>query len=472
MRVVAVRVASVLVLTAIAVSGCDAGSDTEPAAAPTASPSPDREAEPERERPQLRLARSDDPTVYDSQDELERCARIGGEYGPAPGIRALSNRVERLRKLDFDRRVDTRLVSRAEVGRRFARGYLSRYGPRAAARDQKVLEALRLVPEGSDLHAQTSELLTTAVSGFYNPRRDTLYAGSAAGTLTPYEEMVLAHELDHALIDQTLGLPRTTSRDPLLADRTLAHQALAEGDATLVMTRYAARRFTSEDYAAFVSRFTQRAVSASSAIPYAVTRASEFPYYEGLLFVCANWRARKWAGVDSIYEDPPKTTADVLFPWRYEESAGERRPVAPGRPGRSWKAVPARAFGAFDVMLLLENADLLSTGRTVPGSHVDAVRGWDGGALRAWLRGDETTIHVSLVDAGVETRSGRRRRLCLVMRGWLEETFPDAAPVRSGGRGVQAWRSAGDLALLRCRRSTVELAKGPSPRAVRRLFAR
>ncbi|HEX2195964.1 MAG TPA: hypothetical protein VHJ76_03475, partial [Actinomycetota bacterium] len=179
-----------------------------------ATPEPEREERARRE-PE-RLVHEGDPTIYDAAGELERCTRSRrtiGSSSRAPGladdIRTIARRVERIRELDFGRRVDTRLVSRAEVGERFARKYRKEYSEREAEQDRRVLAALRLVPADTDLRAIETQLLTDGVSGFYNPRKDRLFAASTAGTLTPFEEVVLAHELDHALVDQVLRLPGT-----------------------------------------------------------------------------------------------------------------------------------------------------------------------------------------------------------------------------------------------------------------------
>lgn len=438
--------------------------ESSPPRRTTPAPTPaTEEPEPQRE---TQLVRATDPTVYDSQEDLRRCARPRGRLRPASDIETISARVERLRRLDLERRVDTRLVSRAEVGERFVRRYLRRYGAGAAARDSQVLAALRLVPEGTDVRAVTAQLLSGGVAGFYDPRSDRLFSGAASTALTAYEEIVLAHELEHALVDQTLGIPRTESRDPMRSDEMLAHQVLAEGDATLVMSKYAARRLAPADNRAFASRFTQRPVTPST-VPYYVRRTSELTYYEGLLLVCREWMRGGWDGVDRMFRHPPSTTAEVLFPTR--SGPEPRSPDRPPSPGRRWKRVPPNAFGAFDLMLLLENADLLSTGETVPGRHVDAVRGWAGGVLRAWLRGDETTVHLGLVDAGVQTANGRRRRLCRVLRGWVESTFPDADAIRRLVPDARVWAVTGELVLLRCSGSSVELVKGP-PAAVRRVL--
>lgn len=470
---------AIAALTALTADLAGKASAPGPTPASEETPKPDDDEEDERPRDKTRLVRLNDPTVYDAQEELKRCTRTRGAMGASsrgPGlrddIRKISDRVERLRDLRFDRPVDARLVAPTEVGERFSRGYLRRYSVREAERDQQVLVALGLLPEGTDLRGLTSRLLTEGVAGFYNPRTRRLFAGSTGAALTPYDEVVLAHELDHALTDEALGLPGTLSRDPMLGDVMLAHQVLAEGDATLLMTRYASRRYPDGEFDGFMGRFTPRSVQAPTPIPYYLARSSEFPYYEGLLFACAEWAADGWDAIDEMYERPPASTADVLFPSRYDADDEAELPRAPSSPGRSWGTARARSLGAFDLMVLLENADLTSEGETVPGSHVDAVRGWDGGVLHAWLRGDQTTVHIGLVDAGVKTSDGRRRRLCRVLRRWVQEAFPGATPARARVKGAEAWRSDGDLAIVRCSGEAVELAKGPSGKAVRALLRR
>ena len=472
-------VVAVWALTALTSDLVDKASDPEPRRGRAEATSSPEDGDEIRTPKMPQLVHVGDPTVYDAQADLERCTRTrrtltASTRGPGlvDDIERISARVERLRDLDFDHPVDAHLVSREEVGERYVRGFLRRYTPREAERDQREMTALGLLPEGTDLRALTAQMLSEGVAGFYKPRKNVLFAGSSGGVLTPYEEVVLAHELDHALVDQALRLPGTLSLDPMLGDVMLAHQALAEGDATLLMAKYAARRLAGDELDSFMTRFSRRPIQAPTPVPYFLARSGEFPYFEGMLFACGEWRERGWDPVNQMYLRPPATSADVLFPFRYYEDNEAELPRAPSAPGRSWGPSRARSFGAFDLMVLLENADLTSAGETVPGSHVDAVRGWDGGVLHTWQRGDEVTLHLAFVDAGVETRDGRRRRLCGVIRRWVEEAFPGTRPARPRVRNAEAWRSDDDLAVLRCKRSAVELAKGPSARAVRALLRR
>lgn len=422
------------------------------------------------------VAREGAPTIYDAVDAVDDCAGTRRSFGPsstAPGladdVRRISRRVARLRGLAFERRVETRLVSRTEVGARFARGYRRQNSAREADASSRVLVTLGLLEPGTDLREQTVALVQQGVSGFYSPRREILYAGATAGVVAPFEEVVLAHELDHALVDQALGLPGTMSRDPLLSDVMLGHLALVEGDATLAMSKYGTARLTPEEIGSFLQRFGRIRYDAGDDVPYVLARSTEFPYYEGLLFVCLAWREGGWGRVDRLYALPPASSAEIVFPDRYPRFE-PRLPKSPPSPRNGWEPLLDRSFGVFDLMLLLENADLVGTAETVVGGHAPAARGWAGGVLHSWARGDATAVHLALVDAGVRGEDGRRRRrLCRVLRGWYEDTFPDQG--RDAVRGADVgWTGPRGAAGIRCDGASVRVAIGPGAGVVARLL--
>ncbi len=438
---------------------------------PTASPS----AVPAGNRTEPKLVvGAHAPTVYDSIDEVRACATSRARF-PGPGVdggfeddvERVSRSVERIRKLDFTKPVDTRVVPAEEVGRRFAAGLARQYSPLQAAADRRWMSLLRLAPEDIDLHTLTVDLAKRTAAGFYNPRKRRLFSRSTGGALTPVDEIVLAHEIDHALVDQVLRLPGTVSQDPMLSDVMLAHQALVEGDATLAMSQYGAGTLDRAALDGFLRRFSSPEIAGYPGVPWYLQRTSGFPYFEGLLFACDAWRDGGWRAIDRMYRKPPASTAEIVFPWRYEQrAAGELPPSAP-RPGKRWSELTVAAFGAFDLMLMLENADLLASGRAVPGSRVDDVRGWNGGVMNVWFKGAATSLHLSFVDAGVVEDGRRRRELCGVLRGWVGRTFPSARRVRPGR---DLWALDEDFAALRCAGASVQLAIAPGRGPVRRIL--
>ena len=84
-------------------------------------------------------------------------------------------------------------------------------------------------------------LLEDNVAGFYDerPGRRRLYAVSEDRAFTPMNQIVLAHELRHALQDQYEDLTAQLADDVTdFDDRRIAWMSLLEGDATLVMERF------------------------------------------------------------------------------------------------------------------------------------------------------------------------------------------------------------------------------------------
>ena len=467
---------------AIAAASLDEMSATPPPSATppaTASPPTEPAASPPPTQPPALSARA--PTVYDAVEDVDRCATTRHELpGPAgaPGFRddvaRISRSVERVRNLEFERRVKTRLVSDEEVGRRFALGIERAYSPAQAAVDTRVLAALRLVPEGLDLYTMSIEVARGTAAGFYNPRRKRLFARVTGAALTPYDEVVLAHEIDHALVDQSLGLPWTLSADPVLGDLMLAHQALGEGDATLAMSQYGAGTLDPAALDAFLARFSSPSIVGYPGVPYVLQRTSGFPYYEGFLFACAAWQDGGWRAVDEMYARPPTSTSEIVFPSRYRSEATGELPPSPPAPGEKWEELVVGSYGVFDLMLMLENADVLRTGSAEAGSHVDDVRGWNGGVLTAWSRGARTLVHLSFLDAGVTEEGRRHREICGVLRAWLHRTFTGARRLRGPGNAgpgrTGLWALGDAYGGLRCAGASVRLAVGPADRVVRRVL--
>ncbi|MDQ3956753.1 MAG: hypothetical protein M3273_00360 [Actinomycetota bacterium] len=412
-----------------------------------------------------------EPSVYDAVDDLERCLSTDLRFRDPPDepgleddLRVISKRLERVRRLEFARPVESELLPEEALAERARRSYGEPYRPREARRDERVLAALGLIPQGTDLDAVVEEVASGA-AGFYDSGAKKLYARTTDGALAAFDEVVLVHELDHALVDQTWGLPGTVAKDPRGDDAAFARAALAEGDATLAMIRYASAALPGDLVDAFRARFTGRVSFVDPAVPYVFERASGFPYWEGLLFACSMWRRGGWADIDGIYGDPPASTAQIVWPRRYLEEVEPLVPPDPKPPREPWKEIASSSLGVADLMFMLENADEIASGAAVPGSHADEVAGWTGGALHAWAQGAATAVHLSVLHRPVP----RYGPLCRVLRRWYGTTFPDAVETRPPVGSNAAWSRNGVFAELRCERTFVQLALGPAPGLVHRL---
>ena len=157
--------------------------------------------------------------------------------GVAP-VEQIAERVETLRGVRFTDVPDPQTVSTSQA-RAEGLADLDRSYPAARREaDQALYETLGLLPEGTDLREISASMFGEQVAGYYDPRNGRLrIVEGAAGTGNRVvDEMVLAHELTHALEDQVFGL----NLESLEAsdDGGYARRALIEGTASALMYDY------------------------------------------------------------------------------------------------------------------------------------------------------------------------------------------------------------------------------------------
>jgi hypothetical protein len=359
----------------------------------------------------------------------------------------VAQRVEELRELDFDEPVDPEFLDDRELRERVRELLEEDYSREEADRDGRALKALGAIPPDADLYALADELLAGQVAGLYEPSSETLLveSGDDPGAL---EELTLAHELEHALADQTLELPVPDEPDPARADGDLAGLALIEGDAMLLTQVYAARHIgpldalsTLGDLGSVVDSERQLA-----ALPPYLRNELLFPYATGAKFVCGLYEEGGWDAVDAAYERPPASTAQLLFPARY----GETQPVDPPSPGdlgRPWRGELRTTLGAAQLLWLFE----------APGGNPEraledpmaAVAPWAGSELTVWTAGERTAVGVSLA-----ARPGEGD-LCRSMTQWYAAAFPDAR------RQSTTFDGPRQDAVIACRGDNVRLGIAP-----------
>ncbi len=287
---------------------------------------------------------------------------------------------------------------------------------------EAALRALGAIPADADLRAMQRQLFEEQVAGFYDPDTGELVVGSD-GDLSAADRVIVAHELGHALVDQAVGLPDV--EDPAFEedhDRLLSTLALVEGDATLLMHRWALETLSLEEQLAMASDPSVLASQQSlAAFPHHLAAELEFPYRAGLGFACDTWRQEGWAGVDGAYADPPATTATVLWPDHPGRVGDPTDLAAPS----GHQPVHTTTFGAAELLWLLE-----APGGDESRALDDAggrARAWGGGELAVWQDDGTTAVGLSMVDAGNGTPD-----LCATTTAWYAAAFPDAARSEAG----------------------------------------
>ncbi len=404
----------------------------------------------------------------DTQAEVSELvnALLGGMMGagPADGP-ALQKEVEQAGGIPFRRDVAVDFLNREQL-RRYLRELFDEEYPKEQARaDERLLRAFDLLPAGTDLRALRARVLEDNVAGFYDdrPGRRRLYAVSEDRSFTPMNQIVLAHEMRHALQDQYADLHSLVSDERSdFDDRRLAVLSLFEGDATLLMERFVRMRLgglvpglagdaatapadVPEDAAA--EAFTPGLFDVPGAPPVVRDQLVQ-PYLVGLAFARALWKHGGADGLREAWQRPPASTEQVLHPALFFSGEAPRS-VAPRLAAPTGaRVVSEGVLGELLLRTLLEEG------------HDAAAAGWGGDGWRLWdVRGKsalawrsewDTPADAAEFHEALRGRFARRQGAGRAFEGW--EVFGGAPgsvafAVRRDGDAVEL-ASADELRLL------------------------
>jgi hypothetical protein len=354
-------------------------------------------------------------------------------------IGTIEARVERLRGLRFESPQVPQTVSPAQARREGLADLDRSYPPERRRADEEVLKLLGLIDPKVDLRAASSSVFGEQVAGYYDPRTKRLRVVSGASTSGKVlNEIVLAHELTHALEDQRLGLDqeRLASND----DRALAYLSLVEGSATDVMYAYGARYFSGEE---LLGGVLGSAFQGTGGLPPFVTAQLVFPYQRGLAFVQRLYQAAgdRWTLVDAAHRShPPVSTEQILHPdtyLRFEEPQRVRFEVQ-RELGDGWKRSVSGVLGEFTT------SEMLAAGG---GGAARAAAGWGGDRYELWQRpgercGPPCPAQDALVARWRWDEPADEREFAEALRRWVreglgaQEAGEDRWTARRGGIAV------------------------------------
>ncbi len=423
---------------------------------PTPAPTP---ADPAPTPADPAPTRQEPETIYDTAGQAGSCAQSEERVVPPiegtpldDQVKTVARAVEILRDLEFEQEPRSRLLTEDAFKKRSRSLIIEAYTPHQAKIDARILVYLGLLPRGTDLLELSAEVAGEQISGFYLPKTKVLYVPREGENLDPFDEIVVAHELEHALADSALDFPKLDLEDPQRADEATAGRSLLEGDASLLMQQYGAAAFTPEDASELLSDpAVTEGLEESEDVPFVLQRSLEFPYDEGLRFACRLFSKGGWEAIDRAYDSPPISTAQILLPRLYDR---EVEPVPAPKisgPGPAWRRSTSASFGMFDLMLMLQapGGDPVMSAEEA----LDRAQGWKGGTMKAWTRGDEVALAISIATK----RTSEPAPICDHLTDWHDDSF---APVEEVAEG--RFRSKDRYTVIECDRGGVRIAMAPT----------
>ena len=308
---------------------------------------------------------------------------------------AVAKEVSKIRGLPVKRAIPNDVVDRAELKRRLLALAAEEKTHVQTGAESLALQRWGLLPLGTDYEAMLVELLTEQIAGYYDPDTKRLTVSESAGDDPQWAEIVLAHEIDHALQDQAFGLDAFQKVADDEGDAELARRALVEGDGVVLMyevvlaRKGAAAPWSNVEITEGIARsmdtpsvgpagaagVTGTGSDALDRAPLAVRESLVFPYRAGFSFVAALRRREPWAAVDAAFKRPPRSTEQIIHPERY---LADDVPVPlaitalPSLPLTEYRRAYSTVWGelGFDVFLRAHGVD--------PAAAAQAAAGWGG----------------------------------------------------------------------------------------------
>jgi hypothetical protein len=360
-----------------------------------------------------------------------------------PELRAMLERVAEARGLPIKSRVRFAIVDRDALLARARHKLETEIPPGVLELQGESLKALGLLPLDYDLAEGLLRLLQGRVAGFYDPVDATMYL--LDDLPVSQEEETLAHELVHALQDQSFAIGKLLAYRAGRSDESAAQQLLIEGDATSAMfdISVGSAFAIDEDQLEMAFQVSTALSEVGRTTPSILRGSLVAPYTVGFRFVQELRRQGDFGAVNGAFRALPVSTEQVLHPEKY----AAREPVV---------QVPTPTLAplgeGFEEALVDQNGELalrLMFEEWVPRrAAIDAAAGWGGDrGVVARRRGEGGAVELAFA---LHTRM---------------DTEPDAAAaVKAFEAGLgRACKERGDLGPIRMRSSgrSIVIVAGP-----------
>jgi hypothetical protein len=275
--------------------------------------------------------------------------------------------------LPIKHKVKKKLITRDQVERYVEEHIRTDKDAERIERSQLVLRKFGMIPRNYDLHAEFLKLLREQVAAFYDPKTKTV---NLLDWVRPeLQKPVLAHELTHALQDQSVdlrkwfraggsdGAPLPDQQEQVVQEAQSARENVAEGQAMLAMIDYILApsglnvvKAPDVVNAMRASMTDGKNLPVLAAAPVYLRESLLMPYAFGMDFERAVLTKKgTTAAYDGVLQHPPADTYEIMVPDAYIDGHGVVPLTIPNLDkliGPEYERYDFGSMGAFDVYLL------------------------------------------------------------------------------------------------------------------------
>jgi len=313
--------------------------------------------------------------------------------------------VQELRQLHFKTDVPLVLMDRGRADFVMQREFESHHDAAELQRAAAVGELTGLYASPANLENQRMRLLSSQVMAFYDPqdremvlvrgKSETGFWSKIAGVFRRRDstgEMLIAHELTHALQDQYFGAHAAIDRITDNDDRRLALKSVVEGDATLVGYGYTTGIIDAETISDLLAHLGDmpRVFDLEPPETAAAQRDSLiFQITDGTRFVGQVYLHGGWDAVNALYTHPPLSTREILNPALYLARVAPLRISVGGwaRVLKGWRKIGQNTYGEVLLRVILARGSSGAAGLANGwrGDRMAVLRDESGATTVVWV---------------------------------------------------------------------------------------
>lgn len=237
---------------------------------------------------------------------------------------AIAKEISALRGLPVKAPIAKEFVDRAELRRRLIAMTVRPKERAQLAREETLTKHWGLVPRQLDYAGLLLDVLTAQIAGYYDDETKKLTLTDNPELDPEWSELVLVHEIQHALQDQSFALAKFRDLPVGEDDAATARTALVEGDGIAVMLEVMAVRggtpmpwSNAQATQSVADSLAESTEPEMRDVPLVVREQLAFPYNAGFAFIAALRRQQPWRAVDAGFRRPPLSTEHILHPQLY-----------------------------------------------------------------------------------------------------------------------------------------------------------